>query len=286
MRGCGRDSLRWEVSAWDAHPRHARGSRRAVFPPAQPRLLGEVVVALGLHGPRAYLRASPAVTVAPRPHCPHLPAPSASRTAGTGPGPCRSWTKQDSACSPHRLLPTRPRGGIPSPEAGRRPIPPPNWCGARTPLLTPDPHIQCPPPSLQTTSSQRQRHPPCCPAERGSKGAGADTGTEACFSHQVQRVTNSRGELPTRANQTPLRHRPRVREPSSTTQQGKAKITLCVWYPGKGSTQIRLAGSWTLHLQNLLWGRKVTGTKCTTQGTRSTKRNKVTEQQKATMLLG
>lgn len=58
-------------------PLHARGSRRAIFPPAQPRLLGEVVVALRLlpqvvvlhtlaHGPGAHLRDSRCVTSAPR----------------------------------------------------------------------------------------------------------------------------------------------------------------------------------------------------------------------------
>ena len=182
VRGCGRHSLRWEVSAWDAHPRHARGSGRAVFPPAQPRLLGEVVVALGLlpqvvvlhtfaHGPRAYLRASPAVTVAPRPHCPHLPAPSASRTAGTGPGPCRSWTKQDSACSPHRLLPTRPRGASPLLKQD----------GAPSHHLTgvePEPHYS---PQIHTSSAHLPRSRPLAPKGSGIHLVAQQRGEQRCW---------------------------------------------------------------------------------------------------------
>lgn len=107
-KGEGRGCLR--PARLPHHPAgtwHIRGSRRAVLPAAQPRLLGEVVVALRLlpqvvilhalaHGPCAHLRAVP-VSLAPSPFpacspppralssAPHLVAPALCPASAPGP---------------------------------------------------------------------------------------------------------------------------------------------------------------------------------------------------------
>lgn len=141
------------MPAWDApHPHpgvsgsplHARGSGWAVLPPAQPRLLREVVVALGLlpqvvvlhtlaYGPRAHLQTSTVVTVAPGPHRPHCQPPPPPEQTG--------WvlalhkTRLCLQAHPH-LPPHPPQRCIPLLKHWCT-IPAPNWHGARAPFLTP-----------------------------------------------------------------------------------------------------------------------------------------------------
>lgn len=163
-------------------PLHARGSRRAVFPPAQPRLLGEVVVTLRslpqvvvlhalAHGPRAHLRDSGRVTSAPR-------------HAETGPGtgtlgqskipPAAPTTRFQAAPEAHPLALSGTEPHLRDPTTYRR--------GPGTLFFTSRPRVQCLPSSPETTSSWRQRHPPCpsqLPAERGETTPGVDPGDRA-----------------------------------------------------------------------------------------------------------
>ena len=106
-----------------AGTRHVRGSRRAVLPAAQPRLLGEVVVALRLlpqvvilhaltHRPCAHLRAVP-VSLAPSPFPACSPPPRALSSAPhlVAPAPCPASAPGPPSAS---LVPDAPRTAAPT----------------------------------------------------------------------------------------------------------------------------------------------------------------------------